>query len=29
MFDSKDAITDPDWRACIAAVIQVERRVRT
>jgi len=27
VFDPKDAITDPEWRACIAAVIKVERRV--
>ena len=29
VFGPKDAITDPDWRACIAAIIQVERRVHT
>jgi len=29
VFDPEDAITDPEWRACIAAVIQAERRVHT
>ena len=27
MFDPASAIADPDWRACIAAVIRVERHV--
>jgi len=29
VFDPGDAIADPDWRACIAAIIQVERHVLT
>ncbi len=29
VFDPGDAIADPDWRACIAAIISVERHVMT
>jgi len=29
VFDPANAITDPDWHACIAAIIRVERRVHT
>ena len=29
MFDPGDAITDPDWRACIKAIIRVEHHVMT
>lgn len=29
VFEPDDAIADPDWRACIAAIIRVERHVLT
>lgn len=29
VFDPANAVTDPDWHACIATIIRVERRVHT
>ncbi len=29
VFDPRDVIADPDWRACIAAIVRVERDVFT